>query len=354
MVDQPLASAVQRHQFFVLDTSFLVDCNLTRYWTLEPFKAIQMPNSAVVIPHGVGNEYHSLMNGFEPGDKYEEGSREAMNLLNLKVAFDYRRPLRNTLAEKLDQEVGHGAQNHSALSRTDKTIVQATLDIANKGDSVAVVSADWAIVYEIGKLRDETDVDISIYSPWRSPVKQEGIDFLISGLIFEGLPEIKPNGSKTPYLAVARGMDIGREISYDIAFAIYHKRFVSNMPKIGGIDFVRMFECPGDEYNQSTIVDMVAMFERNLFAVYHPDYPHSILVVRQGNKSLTPAQRYKLLGISRGKKLTASEVERFKSTFNTDNLKLAKWARVEDDDVKRHQKVTLGKFDELREKLASM
>lgn len=359
----------RRHErTFVVDTSFLIDCEGHRYWTLEPLAALRLPNSEVVIPTGVGREYYLLSNGgngrSEDGNQ-QTGYDKAVDLLNLRSAFTYESPLRKTLADKLDQEVGLGPKKHKALSHTDKTIVQATMDLAMDGDSVAVLSADWAIVYEVRKLSDEKNLDVSVYSPWRVPSKQDGIELLLSGQVFDNLPRIQANDSNTYHLAVARGMNIGGEVRQDIAFRIYKKGFASNTPRINDVYYVRLFNLSNLSYEGNSgdltpamVADVLTILGCGVFAVYASDIPSQVLVLKQTERLLDPLRRQRYMAVLQRRSQSLEDLRGLSSFMehlgDIDPLKHFQnvhWARIEDDDIKRHDKLTVGILGSLRGQL---
>ena len=322
---------------FVLDTSYLVDCSQGQYWTMGSFHAITRPESRILIPSGVEAEIKRviLSETGSNGDPFGYLGRIAKK----GEILVYEERLRGLLSQKLDENEDVWGIKHRPLSRTDKTIVQAAYDLASQGEIIEVVTADFAIVAQLEKISLEENLDIPVCSPWRKPVRQVSIDLLVSGFAFERLNEYCQSRKGSPYLAVARNAHVGSGVNYDVAFGLFIKRDIfTNRPEIANVSYIRVYTPPGrvEDYFQMACMDG--------FALYAPtDQGLGIL------RNKRPRKRHELerlrAEITRNRQYKGDDIQ----LFDPDkDLEVVEWARIEDDDIGRHDKVTVGKLSQLR------
>jgi len=330
------------------DTSFIINYSQGQYWTLEPFNAIRQPNSTIVIPRGVGDEYDRFMTQKRLGPDKHNGYDEIEKLFNLTQFTIYRDSLRQTLSEKLDQEIEYLGHRQRSLSRTDKTIVQAAYDYAKSGLTVAVVSSDRGIIDQVGNICDEENLDIERFSPWRIPVAQPNIDHLVSGNVGEDLAKAHAIQRTTAkYLAIAKSMHLGVGVYYDIVFGIYVDAGSSlKLPQIDGAYFVRLFSISQNNHHLGLLDNYFRWLSCRTFAAYLETDP-TVIVLFTNNRPLSLLEKKTLMCRFKNRQLTENELRRVTSA----RPKETKSARIEDEDIARHDKLTVGKLNSFRQKL---
>ena len=259
----------------------------------------------------------------------------------------YKEQLRQSLSAKLEEEVDFLDQKLRPLSVTDKLIVQAALDHANAGSSVAVASADRGIIYQLNRLWYEDNIEMNVHSPWAVPRKIEEIKILISGNVFGQLYESRPQDEiYKKYLAVAKHKDIGGSVHYDIAFDIYtNKSLTVQFPNLMNVYFIPMFFAHFDgeklknwySFYDLLTLKIAGVYNRQLsLDIWLPEWKHTIshpekknLMIRHKNGQLTKKE----------KEFLNNWVKEEKDII---------WARIEDQHIKEHNKITAGELESLR------
>jgi len=334
----------QKAHYIILDTSFLISYRQNQFWTGDAFHDIKSPGTNVVIPRGVEAEYDRIM-GISASHNDSGGIYKSIaNLLSIERLFAYKDNLRETLSSKLDQCVDAWGRPHGTLSKTDKTIVQAVTDYLKHGDSVAVASSDWAIVAEVESIEFENNAEIPSFSPWRKPRVNGPLDLLVSGNVYTNLPKLEEldSSSARAYLAVMPDQHIGGGVRFDIAFDLYISRtYGVALPKIGSGHYLRFFDRP----LQNVGLVSTEMMGLKQFAAYDPTQQSPLIVIRNPNP--LPIHERKRICARPGK--TYGRVK--ESAVPKIELQESGWARIEDDDIGRHDKVTVGRLQEMRRKL---
>ena len=337
----------ERRKVLVLDTSFFMRHAEGQLWTREPFKAIKDPDYGLVVPADVQHEYNSLMNG-----SYRQHSSQLHTIdgiLGADRVQVYKEDLRQAFSEKLDRDTDPYGRKHNTLTLTDKKVIQAALDNAIKGNNVFVASSDWAIISEVEGLEIEHNLDMSHYSPWSPPQKQDGLDFLMTGSVFNELPKMhETSGSSPRYLAVAKNQHVGGGSRYDVIFGIYvNRNFALAFPRIDGVYYIRLY--PMDIDNPSVSIGVVKMYidmmAHPIFGAYNSENPESP-VLFSVKSPINLLQKKKLIdGFKKG--MTGSQLK----SISSEKMSISDAARIEEDDIERHDKVAATKLQEMKRKL---
>jgi len=327
----------------VLDTSFLIGLAQHQYWAINSLPNIKRPETNVVIPNGVEYEYDMLLNDSVRRLHERLDHKPISKLLGIEKTISYEDELREALSTKLDQCVDAWGRPHGTLSRTDKTIVQAVTDYLHMGYSVSVASADWAILAEIESLELANNVSINRFSPWRKPAVNKPLDLLIAGDVYRHTDTFEKEAtSNAEYIAILPSQHIGGGMHFDIALGVYtHRSYGFKLPELDGVYFLRIFDRPVEKPRQ-VIYDMVAL---RRFAIYDPNLHHKLLIA----KNLNPIHRHEI------NRMISRRGDKFSRKEAPIEIKLALKeelvARIEDDDIGRHDKLTEGKIVQLRQRL---
>jgi hypothetical protein len=336
----------------VLDTSFLIDKEKDRLWTAAPYHQLKDPNTQIEIPAGVKKEFdYGLQNG---KSQYQSGShvhQVITDLLGGKEFLVYTNSLQGTLADRLNQVVTYRGVKHSALTVVDKTVVQATLDLAREERKVAVASGDRGIIAQISNIEREENLDITTYSPFGRPVQHDNIECLVSDKVIAELRANIESKEKFPaYLAISNNMHIGAQAFYSIAFGVYVNRTNSlRMPDIDNGNFVRIFYLPNEENTtiKSKLQIGIRMMSSDMFGIYTNDVPYILL--RKTKNKLKPHESLRVMNVyGTGKKLPKQYKQRLQSV-EIENLS---WLRIGEEEIK-NDKLTEGKLDQMRRVIAA-
>ena len=331
---------------FVLDTSYIISVSQGQLWALEAFSHIEGDRCQIVIPRGVESEYHRIM---EEGRIPYTGLvpfYELCETLGLQNRFStYRERLRGAFTTRLEEVVGMAnVKRQKSLSITDKVIVQAALDIAHSGEEVAVATGDGLIVEEVHQLNDRYNLSIEVFSPWRLPLRDSGIDTLINGTLFSELHNEQQAGFSTPlYIAVLKSQHIGGGAHYDIAFELYRKEetFLP-LPSLDSVYFMRLFPLEKNLRKETAIL----MLSCHNFAVYYTE--NLTIRLYYNERPFKELERTRLM-----KAFGTHSINKEHLTY----LKLVKnpaeksWAMIEEADIARHDKVTSGRLQTSRRQL---
>ncbi len=336
------AAQVSTPNVFILDTSFLIKYANRYYWTIEPYTALTSLGSVIVIPEGVKEEY------FPHGrtkELFEDGGfGKIAQLLGVSDVTDYRKSLQEVFAEKLEEKVEQNNRRYSPLSVTDKTVVQATFDYATEGLEVGVATADRGIVEEVDKMRDALNLNINIYSPWRTPVKHDSIDFLITNHVLEELKRaVSIKNAIRAFLIVARDINIGGGVKFNIAYDAYFQRESdSTYPNPNNSYLMRYLPfSDSSEYDYRTWVEMAGQKECILFF----EKPSPIIIpVRQESVPINAFQKKNLLVGSKDKRAH----ERNQMLLLNRKYRVMDWAIIHEHDIEKFERSTVGIFYQLR------
>ena len=264
----------------------------------------------------------------------------------------YGESLRRLLSERLDEMQGAVDYKTTPLTVTDKLVVQAAYDIAVNGKPVAVATADSGIDEKINNIYRDYGVDITLYSPWRIPVKHDLINILVDGRIFPTLKELAEKKELSGYLAVKRNVHIGGNAHYDVAFCFYKPDLT--LPNIEDGYLVRvvdtskfsrqsMLEGQIDRHWAFPLDFFLNMVTSRYITFYHRELPNDIAIVKQDNP-LSHQDKVMYLKKARQGNLTRQE----ESKINDRKVKALLWARIEEDDIARHDKLSVGLLNQLR------
>jgi len=332
---------------FILDTSFLKAYSDLQLWTIEPVIALRQPNSIIDIPAGIEGEFNRR---FNPDGTLPLGSHSGIyKLLGVNSGTSYRAALDETLTEKLREMRPRHYEHYDPLTGTDMRVVQAAVDYTQKGIPVAVASADAGIRRAVDEFRDQANADIEIFSPERKPSRQESIDLLVSGDTYEELPKIQADSLSTPYLAVALDQHVGGGVHYNIILGVYTHRVTRSLPKVDGVDFIRLYALSSGSDGKFTASSRtyIELIGHSIFGAYDPEHPTSLFVFKS-DKPLPLLERHVLLR-RYGKRGYLTKKER--QIIAGNRLKENELARIELEDIKRHDKLTVGRINEMRYKL---
>ena len=333
----------QRQHVIVLDTSFLIAYRQQQFWTLEAFCDLKRPETNIVIPQGVGGEYNRLMNCSSGYIDEKTAYGPIAELLGIDNLESYRGNLRAALSSKLDQCVDAWGNKHGTLSRTDKTVIQAVTAYAQHGDSVSLASSDWAIVAEVEKFELEDKLEVTKFSPWRQPRASEPLDLLVSGGVYNALSRIDSlEKSKRTYIAVMPNQHIGGGLRFDIAFEIYIQQIYGyQMPSIADGYYLRIFNNPME--NPGLVWQEMVSSKR--FFIRDPGlYAQIAFLINKNPISLQELRRRYAPQRNR--------YSRFKDPIPVKpDVEAGNLARIEEDDLGRHDKLTVGRLNEMRYKL---
>jgi len=328
----------------ILDTSFLIAYAQGHHWTIAPFNLLAIQDSMVIIPQGVENEYARIMSNGKP--KLQQASNEANDVFELirgQRCYTYLDGLREVFAQKLDRDIAYLNHRHSPLSIVDKTIVQAAYDMSLEGMSVSVASADRGIIDQTENVNLEHNISIDRHSPWRPPTQHEGLEFLVTDSVFKQLKFLPQDDLHPRYLAVAKNFHIGNGVKYDVAFAVYVNMNSSIiLPKLNGAYFIRIW--PASVVNA---VEQPSLLTFGIVAAYPADVSSIALV--KNMKPLTRHEAWQIISKRTARKLTPQDLARLKAASS--NFQEIDWARISEEDIGRHDRVTEGKLDELTDRL---
>jgi len=333
----------QRQHVIVLDTSFLIAYRQQQFWTLEAFCDLKRPETNIVVPRGVEGEFSRLMNGSSGSIDEKAAYEPIVKLLGINSFVSYRDNLRAAVSSKLDQCVDAWGNNHGTLSTTDKTIIQAVTSYTQHGDSVSLASSDWAIVAEVEKFELENKLEVTKFSPWRLPKANEPLDLLVSGEVYNNLNRMGSlEKSKRGYVAVMPNQHIGGGLRLDIAFGVYVPRnYGFAMPPIDDGYYVKIFNNPIENLGQS-FQDIISL---KRFFVQDSALSTQVILLKNPN----PVPLYET---RRKYAKQRNRYSKFKEPRDLEvKIQEGNWARIEDDDIARHDKLTVGKLNEMRRRL---
>jgi rRNA-processing protein FCF1 len=336
--------SVKYARALVLDTSFLIARAQGHYWTFEPFDLLKNQNSAVVIPEGVDREFKNLMK--DRTRQIEAPNRDDMDIFGVLKQEDfvsYDAELQETLAQRLEHEPEYYGNRHKPLSHVDKTIIQATLDVVDGGIPVAVVSGDEGIINQVQEINLRDRLDIENYSPWRAPIAQDGVRLLLTEEAYHQLSVMQID-SHRKYFVVAKDMDIGSGVIYDIAFAIYAN--VNNalvFPRVNNANFLKIYQYGMDNPKNLGLLTLA------MIPFYFRVSNNLNLTVN--NNPLTQKEYGMISSRKKGRRLKSSDIKRLSSA--TSDLEHVKWGIISIDDIRRHNALTAGKLEGLVRKLSA-
>ena len=337
----------------VLDTSFLVNFSARMRWTLELGKLMMDANSEIVIPIGVKNEFDDLLktgltDNFEVPILYDT----LEDVLEMKRFSIYTRALDNALSPKLDGESEKTPyKNPKPLTITDKSLVQAVLEYAEKDNLVFAATSDGGIYETLNNWRDEKDLrNVKIYSPWRVPSNntEHSLEtkLLVSGNVFGELHRAEHGSVYDMYLSVARGMHIGGKVHSDIAFCVHKKKMYERFPHIEDIYYIPVIFFTFDVTKQAIKYDKAFLITLPIVTLYSKAFPGFVWIGKQ--KPLSILEAKKLVAQAKNRELDEDDGGKLLQRLEQEYIG---WARIEDDDIKIFDKVTEGKLKELRERL---
>jgi len=335
----------QNAQTIVLDTSFLKGYADGQFWTTVTYHRLQEPGVRVVIPQGVEQEFRGLMHGVK--QEFGQGDDEVQRIqqsLGIKDAISYTNRLRHALSSKLEERIMWGGKEHTALDYTDKTVVQAALELAHSG-KVVVSSADRGIVAQVYEFKDRDDLDIQVDSLWSVPQQHDDIEMLVTENVMEELRAVRNNMA---YLAVARNMHIGGQAKYDIAAAVWVNRDNAIVkPDVDG-DLVRIFRVLklGDKYQQSG-ADYLNMIASDKIITAFDRRPY--LVISKVLNPITPKEKRRLMPvlIRQGKLQPRDE-----RLLRVVNLSTVFWNWINDKQITDYDPTTVGVLQKIRKQVA--
>jgi len=371
---------VQTNQesYLVVDTSFLFDMALEELWALRVKRSIQENVTHVIVPSGVEYEYdkRSLEGKTDdygvliPPDSIED-------LIWKKKISIYSKTLNRSLSESLDEKTEtfyktprplSGKSRPISLSKTDKSVIQATLDHARGGKRIAVASADYDIASQIDSRCDVENLEIQNSSPWSMPT-EEGfspldIKFLVTGNVFGELLKSNSNDNRSRFLGIAKQMHIGGGIHYDIAFGLYTKKLVFKpLPKIDGVEFLPLMFIVLNESGESTKeYARYGFFNKYSSLVgYSAQIPTVVDFAEQKPMTYleienlrTRFKNHELKSEDLLKSINLGEVYVYNSggrQLSVQKVKSLNWARIEDWHINIFDKLSVGKLQDLRNKI---
>ena len=162
------------------------------------------------------------------------------------------------------------------------------------------------------------------------------------------------SASSPRYLVVAKNIHIGGGAYYDIIFGIYvNKDFALTFPKVDKAYYIKLYPLKLDaEQGASrngmtsftkTYIDMVG---HSIFGAYNADNPIAPYVFSVNNP-LNLLTRKKLLEAVQKKSFPERELK----VLLKASVSLMELAHIEEGDIARHDKVTVGLIGEMRRML---
>lgn len=359
-----LDNQVDQALYLVIDTSFLLHAPLMELWTGRVSNVIQENKTHVIIPKGVEDEYHSQ---FQQGVTDNFGVSVPYfsidDLVENKDISIYNRMLDVLLSRELDKMPEEyyrtprplsRRSNLTALSRTDKSVVQAVLDYAREGRKVGIASADYSILSRVDGISDEENLGIQTYSPWSTPTQQGfsplEIKYLASGNVFGELLNTNTEDNKIRYFGITKDVHIGGGIYYDVAFGMFTRKFIYKpLPQIEDVYFLPLMMATlsksgnsAKEYPRYTSFNSFSSL-----AFYYTPIPIFVSFLQQ--KPIHPLEYKKLNGRVKNREVDRIDAER--ELMAKRDIKTLNWARIEDWHIGIFDQLSVGKLQDLRNKL---
>lgn len=328
----------------VVDTSFLIAYRQAQHWTREPLKVINNSDSETIILPGVQREYNKFVHE-ATGNRSRAGYEQIAELLDVDCVYPYEDRLGYTLADKLGKKHDHPGDNGDSLSPVDESLVNAVKRISLKGKAMAVMSADGLILEELDEYRDTHNLEIRLFSPQNVPVKQQGIDILVSTGALVAMSQIPQDTRFKKYFAIAQNLNIGGDANYDIAFGVYvNDNNALFNPRIGGVYYKKLVFGLRDDLKYNDVSSGGCF-------IYAPNI-YRIALVRTMN---TPKPAELQLALKRQRQEangTGKMTKRDEAILSSLTVREQDFAVIDENDIKRHNVLTFGTLQAMNKMLA--
>lgn len=280
---QATETPLEERTHFVADTSFVYGILKSSAWSQIAQRHIKEKPVEVTVPNGVENELlkHYVNRETQNGIPLLSEKPDVKKILGVE---EYRR-YEHFWSWGDGSDAAKDIRFDVNLSRTDKSVIVATLDFAKNRQKVAVGTADRGIVDSVQKISDAEGFDVEIFSPWTKSLAEISsalkLDFLVRGNVFLELYAQDAFDGKSRYLCVAKNISLRGQGIYDIIFTtLVRDSITDKLPQFNGVEVIPIVALMYEGGKIKTRKDYLKAFTSPRSVFYSPSYPNSLTMVK--------------------------------------------------------------------------